>query len=639
VIGLLPYLYMPLASSTNPPADWSLTRTKAGFFASVNRSQYWGTLADKLQSTIGRVVLAPQLPKKKGFDLPDEEASGAKTLGFMRVFWREVMKNASPMGLVGVILFLAAIIRESDKEKKAWYFLLLGGFLLTSFMEPLMNPDRYDRVSWETHKPWFGISMGFYLMMALGGVLFLAKKRMSTWAAGILGLGALVRAFMVSEPVSNHAGDRMGKKYGDRLLEGIPEGSIYFGGTDPGWFVPMYMANCAQKQKIYVMSQARVADPIYAREVRGKYGVDRPITYNWIERQMGRPSQYPHEELVLPDVAGLKEALSSPEYTDGPAMKLGLASGEGVVREDSAVVKWIVQKNKQRHRIFVEESFVMPWTYAYARPHGLCYEIEKSPVVDIPQKSVEVDMARWEAVIKELEGDSHFAASARLRLAYSKDRVTTANIYLYHGMNTDAVRVLRQAVRICPYATEANYDLAYAQTILCDYTGARQGLEEAVKNDPENRVLKDYLKVARLREDEFDRLPLLLASVKKDPRNESAALSLIQAEVMIGNEKSLKETLADEIKAQAENPDFLVELMNIFSVSGKTEESLMAAEALTKNQPGRWDAWYARAKYESRLGEKDKAIESINKAVKNGGDKVREKIAKDPDLKDLSPVR
>ena len=32
VLGLLPYLYMPLASSTNPPMNWSYTSTREGFF-------------------------------------------------------------------------------------------------------------------------------------------------------------------------------------------------------------------------------------------------------------------------------------------------------------------------------------------------------------------------------------------------------------------------------------------------------------------------------------------------------------------------------------------------------------------------------------------------------------------------------
>ena len=55
-LGLLPYAYMPFASSTNPPMNWSYCSTPEGFFYAINRSQYWGTLADQLQGSIGNLV-------------------------------------------------------------------------------------------------------------------------------------------------------------------------------------------------------------------------------------------------------------------------------------------------------------------------------------------------------------------------------------------------------------------------------------------------------------------------------------------------------------------------------------------------------------------------------------------------------
>lgn len=42
ILGLLPYAYMPFASSTNPPMNWGYTSTPEGFFYSINRTQYAG---------------------------------------------------------------------------------------------------------------------------------------------------------------------------------------------------------------------------------------------------------------------------------------------------------------------------------------------------------------------------------------------------------------------------------------------------------------------------------------------------------------------------------------------------------------------------------------------------------------------
>ncbi|MEM8934441.1 MAG: DUF2723 domain-containing protein, partial [Acidobacteriota bacterium] len=52
-VGLLPYAYLPLASSTNPPMNWGYTRTPDGFFYSVNRSPYQSPLSTQLQDTVG----------------------------------------------------------------------------------------------------------------------------------------------------------------------------------------------------------------------------------------------------------------------------------------------------------------------------------------------------------------------------------------------------------------------------------------------------------------------------------------------------------------------------------------------------------------------------------------------------------
>jgi hypothetical protein len=81
-VGLLPYAYMPLASSTNPPMNWSYCSTPEGFFYAINRSQYGGTLVDQLQASVGRVVGMPSVEKQKGPSLPDEETTLQSFFGF-----------------------------------------------------------------------------------------------------------------------------------------------------------------------------------------------------------------------------------------------------------------------------------------------------------------------------------------------------------------------------------------------------------------------------------------------------------------------------------------------------------------------------------------------------------------------------
>ncbi|HEY5793366.1 MAG TPA: DUF2723 domain-containing protein, partial [Chthoniobacterales bacterium] len=56
LLGMLPYAYLPFASSTNPPMNWGYTRTVEGFYYSFNRSQYGGSLSDQSLRTLGKLM-------------------------------------------------------------------------------------------------------------------------------------------------------------------------------------------------------------------------------------------------------------------------------------------------------------------------------------------------------------------------------------------------------------------------------------------------------------------------------------------------------------------------------------------------------------------------------------------------------
>jgi hypothetical protein len=156
VIGLLPYLYMPIASSTNPPMNWSYTSTRAGFFYAINRSQYWGTLADQLQGTIGKAMGVPPAPKLMAQKGPNEESALKEFLGFFRVFCNVMAKNISPLPLLAIIAALA-LSYQRTKEQRIWLYLLGVGFLLAAFFAPIMAPNGYDHPGWDMQKPWQGL--------------------------------------------------------------------------------------------------------------------------------------------------------------------------------------------------------------------------------------------------------------------------------------------------------------------------------------------------------------------------------------------------------------------------------------------------------------------------------------------------
>jgi hypothetical protein len=146
--GLLPYAYMPLASSSNPPMNWSYCSTPEGFFYAINRSQYWGTLADQLQGTIGKLVGVPPAEKQKGPKAPDEESTLQSFTGFCKVFWRVLNESITPVPLIFALLGFILFWRI-PREQRIWFYLLVIGFCLSAFLQPLSWNNGYDNAGWE----------------------------------------------------------------------------------------------------------------------------------------------------------------------------------------------------------------------------------------------------------------------------------------------------------------------------------------------------------------------------------------------------------------------------------------------------------------------------------------------------------
>jgi hypothetical protein len=56
VLGLTPYLYVPISSMTNPPMNWAYSRTTGGFFHLVSRGQY-----ERIEPTSNVTTFAKQM--------------------------------------------------------------------------------------------------------------------------------------------------------------------------------------------------------------------------------------------------------------------------------------------------------------------------------------------------------------------------------------------------------------------------------------------------------------------------------------------------------------------------------------------------------------------------------------------------
>lgn len=125
VLGLMPYLYLPVASMTNPPMNWGYPRTVEGFFHLVSRGQY-----DQL------------------WPVTDLRRYGQQLWWYAKV----------TIGNLGWVYLGAAVIpflfvRRMRGRVRFWLLGMLGLYFCFSFFQVAMLNPAPDLAFWE----WIGV--------------------------------------------------------------------------------------------------------------------------------------------------------------------------------------------------------------------------------------------------------------------------------------------------------------------------------------------------------------------------------------------------------------------------------------------------------------------------------------------------
>lgn len=235
-LGLLPYAYLPIASSTNPPMNWSYAREPAGFYYAINRSQYGASLSDMLLRSFGRATGArppsdqnsqrdPRTPfDNEGFvnqlnvfspalgrvipfvdriiPLPKQAIQSwlpwlIHTRGYVSHQWGGIIGIVTPLAIIFFFIgFLCFFILEIDQ--RAWLLTLMSGFLFSAFLNGIINQHATSVMGWLLEFRWLTMPMALLMILAALGFGICAIKlinrfRIPWLAAGfVLALPALL---------------------------------------------------------------------------------------------------------------------------------------------------------------------------------------------------------------------------------------------------------------------------------------------------------------------------------------------------------------------------------------------------------------------------------------------------------------
>ena len=143
-LGAAFYVYMPLASMSNPPLNWGYPRTVAGFFHAFTRGQY-----ERIHPTFGQGGLFDEI---------------GKYFGQMQMYIGGVLEEFN-LVLVLIAILPLFFYKRMQKRERAWIVTLGATYLCLSFLLlDLLNPGS-DRQSRDLNKVFFTAS---HLMIAMG---------------------------------------------------------------------------------------------------------------------------------------------------------------------------------------------------------------------------------------------------------------------------------------------------------------------------------------------------------------------------------------------------------------------------------------------------------------------------------------
>jgi hypothetical protein len=280
--------------------------------------------------------------------------------------------------------------------------------------------------------------------------------------------------------------------YGNEIIESIPPGSIYFGGTDPGRFVITAMQKSLVKgDPFFTLTQNALADGTYLDYLRSMYGSEIYIPtaddsqkcfndyYDDVQKRMKLDKLQPGENASVDPASGKMQV-----------------SGQVAVMNINALIVKVIFDHETNRDFYVEESFPLAWMYPYLEPHGLIFKLNHQPLSTLPDETVRQDHDYWSKTVSPMigdwlnddtsvsdvaafsekvflrhdfsgfTGDTNFVLDSYAHKTFSKERSSSAGMYAWRAqnatdpgekerMNNAADFAFRQSWALCPYSPEA----------------------------------------------------------------------------------------------------------------------------------------------------------------------------------------
>lgn len=682
LLGLSFYLYMPFSSDQNPPINWGYPRTWEGLMHAITRGQYEKvTLANVFSVRFLLQIGAYLRDLRAQFFAP---VAWLAVLPFLSLKWNGKKNNfwllTTLAAFIGVgLLFIILqnpkidiqtlfIARVQYIQSHAVYAIWLGYglLLLMAWLETLVHDNIITK--------WVGVALVCLLPFSLVWKNYYSEKQLKVvggseqndhwfgWQFGnwqLQGVDGIKQDLWYECGKDQEEFDAMWAEYPNPdYPPAMGTNAIFFGGTDPGRFVPTYMIYCPQvRADVYLITQNALADNTYMAVMRDLYG-----DQIWICAQ--KDSNEAFREYVQGVQSGRINAGANVNTEDGRVQVQGVAgvmqingilckqifnhnqfvtevkTDESTRQSGAAIVPFdpIDENGNLRPRDFyVEESYVIPWMYPYLTPHGLIMKINNKPTA-ITKEMIKNDHDFWNWYVNRLVSDQKFVRDIVARKSFSKLRSAIAGLYVARGHREEAEYAFKQAVQLYPLSPEAVFRLADLYMRENRFDEASQVItafaEQDVHHDRTGATLQQIEQMKTMVKRKAELEALMRGGGKGKPMDVGKAFELIQIYHAMQQTQQMR-SLINGVLSSKLPPQLELQLaqqlttMRRFSMA----EAVMVHYLSVKPTDSR--VWIELAVVRMTLNQADRSLDAIEKAVETGGDSARALLLKDTRLRPL----
>ncbi len=434
--------------------------------------------------------------------------------------------------------------------------------------------------------------------------------------------------------------------------------SVFYGGTDPGRFVPTYMIYSARvREDVFLITQNALADNTYMNVMRDLYG-----DQIWIPAHHDSAAAF---RVYVEEVqAGKRKPHADLQITDG---RVQVSGALGVMEINGILAEMIFDHNSPKHAFYVEESYVIEWMYPHLTPHGLIMKInaDRTP---LSARTIRDDMDFWDWYTRRHLSNPKFLRDVVARKSFSKLRSAIAGLYANRGRMREAEHAFNEARLLYPLSPEAVFRLA--QEVLlrrARFEDSLDLMDQFAKADPGNTRVPDFanrLRSIQVSNEEIFKLEglrrqqkldvesaLRLAELYRKAKQTSHAVSIVRQLVAqpglpvkayydaallahkAENYKVMHEALqACQKGLPADNrtpPELYLNMAKMYADAQMGPEMAGQLQLYLLRRPNDWKAWLDLAYIELTLGRTPAAADALRKARAAGGMEAERTIMAD----------